>query len=234
MGQCRRSYESGTASLSDLLMQSVHRLASDPRDKVFSLFGLISPSFVLSFKADYSMSIKEVYKKTAKACIERDQVLTILRFAGLGSKDSGMPSWTPDWRRAPTISNRIPPQAKLSAPKTRALVSGSEAMDELVVCGTIIGRVSLLEHELTVETPLTRKDFPLYNGQQSDAEASLAIDSILGATSNQKTSLPTPSVGTGLQCSLEVRVYSLYDKLMLVFLRSKNLGLPSSLELFSR
>jgi hypothetical protein len=70
MGQCQRSYENGTASLSDLLMQSVHRLASDPRDKVSSLLGLISPSFALSFKADYSMSIEEVYKTAAKACIE--------------------------------------------------------------------------------------------------------------------------------------------------------------------
>jgi len=146
MGQCRRSCENGTASLSDLLMQGAHRLASDRRDKVFSLLGLISPSFASSFKADYSMSIEEVYKKAAEACIERDQVLAILRFAGLGSKDSGMPSWTPDWRRAPTILNRIPPQTRLSAPKTRALISGGEAVDELVVCGTIIGRVSLPEH----------------------------------------------------------------------------------------
>jgi hypothetical protein len=66
--------------------------------------------------------------------------------------------------------------------KTRALVSRSEAVDELVVCGTIIGRVSLLEHGLTVDTPLVRKDFPVCNSQQSDAEASLAIDSILVAT----------------------------------------------------
>ena len=51
--------------------------------------------------------------------------------------------------------------------------------------------------------------------------------------SNQKTSFPTPSLGTGLQCSLEVRVHSLCDKSMRLFLRSKNLGLLSSLELFS-
>src|SRR5271170_161461 len=63
MGQCRRSYKNGTASLSDLLMQSVRRLVSDPRDKVFSLLVLISPSFALSFKADYSMAIEEVYKR---------------------------------------------------------------------------------------------------------------------------------------------------------------------------
>jgi hypothetical protein len=67
MSQCRRSYENGTASLSDLLMQIVHRLASDPRDKVFSLLGLTSLSFTVSLKADYSMSIEEAYKNATKS-----------------------------------------------------------------------------------------------------------------------------------------------------------------------
>ena len=42
--------------------------------------------------------------------------------------------------------------------------------------------------------------------------------------SGQKTSLLLPSLGTGLQCSLEVRVHSFCGRSVQLFLRSKNLG----------
>jgi hypothetical protein len=42
--------------------------------------------------------------------------------------------------------------------------------------------------------------------------------------SGQKTSLPPPSLGTGLQCSLEARVHSFCGRSVQLFLRSKNLG----------
>ena len=68
-------------------MQSAHRLASDSRDKVFSLLGLISPSFALSFKADYSMSIEEKsIKRLPKPVLSETRSLRFLDSRVLGVK----------------------------------------------------------------------------------------------------------------------------------------------------
>ncbi|KAI0529990.1 heterokaryon incompatibility protein-domain-containing protein [Xylaria digitata] len=90
--------------------------ASDMRDKIFGLLGLIEDTLEKQLAPDYSLTIREVYIGTAAYLVQKHRSLNILNFAGLGhsgcTEDEstclnhprvtyGIPSWVPLWTRAP-------------------------------------------------------------------------------------------------------------------------------------
>jgi hypothetical protein len=66
--------------MSQLLVLAWPREAHDPRDKVFSLFGLLSKQ---PFKVNYSRSLREIYIAATRACITTEKTLRVLNAAGL-------------------------------------------------------------------------------------------------------------------------------------------------------
>ncbi len=72
-------------SLSQFLLLSWPRKAYDPRDKVFSLLGLLPDQL---FKVDYSRSTRDVYIAATRACISVDKNLRVLSAAGLTKKQA--------------------------------------------------------------------------------------------------------------------------------------------------
>ena len=82
-------------TLSELVLTSQNRQATDPRDKVFALLGLMNEQNILT--ADYTMSTEEVYITAAKYCIEQEKDLRILRVRCKGlTGNRKLPSWVPD------------------------------------------------------------------------------------------------------------------------------------------
>jgi hypothetical protein len=69
----------------------------DPRDKVYGLLGMVSPSLAQAIVPDYSKTVQEVYVQYALALLERcsrlDEVLAWCAFV----EDGTLPSWVPDW-----------------------------------------------------------------------------------------------------------------------------------------
>ena len=83
--------------------------ATDPRDHVYGLLGLID----LDIVPDYSekMTVADVYIEVARHCLNMEPV-DILSLAGTrnGPDDSthlDMPSWVPDWRLPPPARTRL-------------------------------------------------------------------------------------------------------------------------------
>ncbi|KAK8101395.1 hypothetical protein PG999_011769 [Apiospora kogelbergensis] len=75
-----------------------HCVATDPRDKIFSLLGLIPGGKLGPVAADYSLSVPEVYMKTAIYLASQYGWMAVLYRAGVvNSSQEGMPSWVPDW-----------------------------------------------------------------------------------------------------------------------------------------
>jgi hypothetical protein len=69
--------------------------SSDPRDKLYALFGLAGE---INFKPDYGVSVREVYRRFVEACIERSGTLDVLNFVSWSDRgDITLPSWIPDW-----------------------------------------------------------------------------------------------------------------------------------------
>lgn len=73
---------------------------SDPRDYIFSLLGLFSPSVSLSLSLNYSISVKDLFTAVAKHIIRASGEIRILcSVESPKHVDSeAFPSWVPDWR----------------------------------------------------------------------------------------------------------------------------------------
>ncbi|KAF2823239.1 hypothetical protein CC86DRAFT_469080 [Ophiobolus disseminans] len=71
--------------------------ATDPRDKVFALLGLMSQPSELGFEADYNLTNTEVFILTAVQLFTSSNLLAILSHVDGPSSDSSLPSWIPSW-----------------------------------------------------------------------------------------------------------------------------------------
>ncbi|PQE06016.1 hypothetical protein CJF30_00004958 [Rutstroemia sp. NJR-2017a BBW] len=71
--------------------------ATDPRDKVFSLLGL-SIEGQENFRADYNLSLAEVYTTVARLLIKSRNDLRLLSAVQHPAGTPNLPSWIPDWQ----------------------------------------------------------------------------------------------------------------------------------------
>lgn len=81
----------------EVLYRSRGSQASDPKDKVYSLFRLMSEDPRL--QPNYSRSVEDLYKDVVRAIIDNTGTLEILSHHNSGNPEShsSMPSWCPDW-----------------------------------------------------------------------------------------------------------------------------------------
>lgn len=88
--------------LIELLQDSRFCLATDPRDKVYSLLNMlqIDPTkdeFAHHLTVDYSLPVTEVYVRAARYSIETENSLEVLCYKEGVSNIPDLPSWVPDW-----------------------------------------------------------------------------------------------------------------------------------------
>jgi hypothetical protein len=74
-------------------------MASDPRDRIYALLGMISDSHRYDIKPDYSKSKAEVYIETSRALLKVQgmEVLVTTNFGSQIDLDPELPSWVADW-----------------------------------------------------------------------------------------------------------------------------------------
>jgi hypothetical protein len=87
----------GGTSLGHLLPLQVVRKCQDPRDKVFSILGLVDERIRQQLHVDYSKSTQFVYALAVKVDIEIHQELGILRWNMPLKDESPYPSCCPKW-----------------------------------------------------------------------------------------------------------------------------------------
>lgn len=92
-----RTSGKGLDQLLDLVRKAE---ATDPRDKVYGMLGLLPKDIVAQLQPDYSKAKTEVYIELAISILGRckrlDELLSWCAF----SEESILPSWVPDWEHA--------------------------------------------------------------------------------------------------------------------------------------
>ncbi|EGO56918.1 hypothetical protein NEUTE1DRAFT_84487 [Neurospora tetrasperma FGSC 2508] len=81
-----------------LVMDSWSSQASDPRDKIFALLGVVTGAAADGLVGDYSLSVEQVYTGLAAFALTKHGEVDILRYASGYTKSRNLPSWVPDWR----------------------------------------------------------------------------------------------------------------------------------------
>ncbi|KAK0750164.1 heterokaryon incompatibility protein-domain-containing protein [Schizothecium vesticola] len=92
--------------LLDVLLLSRHQLASDPKDKFFGLLGILPEHIQRDFRADYAMSVKEIFTGIVDYLIKTTGSLDVVceAFNTPQNNPNGLPSFVPDWSRPPISS----------------------------------------------------------------------------------------------------------------------------------
>ena len=87
-------------------------LATDPRDKVFALLGLVSNPSEVGFEPDYHLTSTEVYTLTAAHLITSLNTLSVISYVDGPSASNSRPSWVPSW----SGGNNWPLKAQFTKP----------------------------------------------------------------------------------------------------------------------
>jgi hypothetical protein len=96
MAQKHKS-QSQRQKLSDLLRSNRFRDATDPRDKLYALVGLVDPEYGIVPQYRSENTLSRAFTDAAEAIILKENSLDILFDTGEEHRTSGLPSWVPDW-----------------------------------------------------------------------------------------------------------------------------------------
>ena len=151
--------------LSDLVPH-IHRKASDDRDCIYGLLGMLSNKFIRLIEPNYSLDVDTVFKKAALAMIQTDEHLAALGLccAGNQSEKYRLPSWCQDWSKKSSSRCRmdnilsLDRGGRVNYPFNAALESGPQMVSDIsnnILClrgifidevSTRIGKDTLGEH----------------------------------------------------------------------------------------
>lgn len=92
----------GEALLS-LVLDTASCQCSDPRDRIFALFGLIQTAYEENLMAEYHLSVEQVYTGIAAYLMTKEHIVDVLRLAGLTPSMPFLPSWVPNWGHCPQL-----------------------------------------------------------------------------------------------------------------------------------
>ena len=128
--------------LSGLIRGNWRREATDHRDKVYALYGLVQGYQEVPLEINYAMSVEDVYRSTVRFCIENEGKLSILNSVSDFRKQSHhLPSWVPDWRDRFPLSGSLVGRDFQASSAARPLIVPSSSDDELILKGVTLSIV---------------------------------------------------------------------------------------------
>ena len=146
-----RRRQRANITLSELLQDTRRREATDARDKVFGLIGLLYPEPKQIFLPDYNLSVAEVYQRAMVYSLNTDKdnplaQLELLQYA-LSQHSFELPSWCVDfstktWQDRYTALKRIHHTETQASGKIRQpTITYRTEENAILLYGTIIGNV---------------------------------------------------------------------------------------------
>ncbi|KAM7185851.1 Heterokaryon incompatibility protein (HET) domain containing protein [Naviculisporaceae sp. PSN 640] len=99
-----RGLDTDPPSLTLLLRLNHHKHCTDPKDKIFALYGVTQALQMEMSKPDYANSLEKIYTDAARAAISHDKNLLLLHTIITTGRMPGAPSWVPNWKAPPTLT----------------------------------------------------------------------------------------------------------------------------------
>ncbi len=164
-------------SLSFDMMRFMERLnATDPRDKVYAILGLLPPNAHGVPPPDYTKSVEILYCEVAKSILLNDKSLAIVNFAAARDSDNDsieLPSWVPDWTRLSTphefTTNLEGPRQDTAIQLDKVIRFSND--NRILYCkGLIIDHVKETYPFQDKMLSITREDFALLKEKIIDGE----------------------------------------------------------------
>ncbi|KAH8653788.1 heterokaryon incompatibility protein-domain-containing protein [Xylariales sp. PMI_506] len=134
-------------AVSSILESSRYKDATDPRDKLFALYGILQELKVQTPVPDYDKDIDEVLFDAAVTAVESDQSLALLYQACSDTRTPDLPSWVPDLGQ-PGLTVLDPREYTRLAARSKAGVAFPPSWEfitearRLKVQGKIVGSVT--------------------------------------------------------------------------------------------
>jgi hypothetical protein len=114
--------------------------SSNPKDRIFALYGVLRTLGIPIDAPDYSRSVQDTYTSTTSTAIARDNSLEIFHGCmGFGNTYC-LPSWVPDWSAVAFIRLLIPRNVFEKSPK-RVEYSLTNDVMRLTVYGEVVNVV---------------------------------------------------------------------------------------------
>jgi hypothetical protein len=118
----------------DLLHRARCCMATDPRDKIFALYGFLPLHFREALPVNYAIGTEEVYSNIATYLISTTKQLDVLKHVPPYQPLDldAMPSWVPDWSVRHFLDMELPKFTVLQKVKFALFRSNAISMDTLV------------------------------------------------------------------------------------------------------
>jgi hypothetical protein len=94
----------GEGSLLEVLRACRRKLASDAKDKLYGILGVLPEETRKEFRADYSLSVKDVYTEVVDYLLKTTERLDVICDAihfPVHTGSANLPSYVPDWSHIP-------------------------------------------------------------------------------------------------------------------------------------
>jgi hypothetical protein len=180
--------------------------ATDKRDKVYSILGLLDPAVSAEIVPNYRLSVQQVFTEFTKAVIKNSGSLDQIVYGGIPNR-KGWPSWVPD-QRLPFDRHHIQylrsRQASGALPASIQFRRQGRSL-ELLVCGGI--RVDAVDGTAAGPSPDTRCSKPRFGSNQYIGRTSEALENTLlmshpGAREKALLDIPWLSNRSASSCHL--------------------------------
>ncbi|UKZ49207.1 hypothetical protein TrVGV298_003450 [Trichoderma virens] len=143
-------------SLLEILLYGTEKKCTDPKDRIFALFGIFQELDITVPDPDYSEPLGRIYAAATVACFTNDSCMEFLYHAPSENRRAGLPSWTVDWGDAArtvadhraTVTKKPFAASGMSSPSLQF----SQDTLRIQVQGSIVDRVRQVGQPLSVKS----------------------------------------------------------------------------------
>ncbi|KAH8783438.1 heterokaryon incompatibility protein-domain-containing protein [Diaporthe sp. PMI_573] len=155
----RQSLAPTTMRLADVLWETCgapdrpHYTATDPRDILFGLLGVLPQEQAKGLRVDYSKSFVQVFTVLTRTLIsdgDKDRSSFHLDWCNPGETTGSLPTWVPDWREVGMYGVRVYPiNHRQTFNATDGMLQPTPALSSECDCSKILRRVGCRVDEIT-------------------------------------------------------------------------------------